>query len=285
MITTLQRTDKFLLEHAYAQARLYYTQLYTEADKTPEQMNDELIKSNKDLTDAQNANTAALEKQLNSKSRIGVGWAFLQAGKLVTAWAICNFDKLGNELYNPGKLNFKGGQTESPTIDLEAINRYNAVAVSILIVISLYHLKKGNYLAAFLFLLATLPGVAGELQKEVMQVGAVTMLIVSLINALSNFDLTLKPNQIIFKKFILKYKNRIKAAIQSNKLLSDSVKKIFIWLIDKFTPIPVGTFDGTSFKMKMPAAAAPKPTAAPKPPLPTTLTQQQTFTNQNNPYP
>ena len=182
MITTLQRTDRFLLEHAYAQARLYYTQLYTEAEKTPEQRQDELIQSNKELADAQDRNTAALEKQLNKESRIGVKWASLQLGKLATAWAICYFDKLGNELYKPGKLNFKGGPTGSPTIDSAAINQYNAVAVTILIGLSLFHLKKGNYLAAFLFLLATLPGVAGELQKEVFQVGAVTMLIVSLIN-------------------------------------------------------------------------------------------------------
>ena len=30
MIAKLQNTDKFLLEHAYAQTRLYSTQLYTE---------------------------------------------------------------------------------------------------------------------------------------------------------------------------------------------------------------------------------------------------------------
>lgn len=242
MITTLQRTDRFLLEHAYAQARLYYTQLYNEAELTPEEKRHaEMMQSNKDLTDAQNRNTDALEKQLNTKSRIGVKWASLQVGKLFTAYVICYFDKLGNELYKPGKHNFMGGPTGPPTIDSAVINQYNAVAVTILIGISLFHLKKGNYLAAFLFLLATLPGVAGELQKEVFQVGAVTMLIVSLINSLSDFDLTLKPNQIIFKTFILKNKVRIKAAILSNQLLSNSVKNLFLRLIDLFTPIPVGT--------------------------------------------
>lgn len=239
MITTLQRTDRFLLEHAYAQTRLYYTQLYTEADKTPEQKGpDELIQ-------ALNRTSDAIEKQLNTKSRIGVGWTVLQALKLVAAFAICYSDNLSNELYKSGKRNFGkgngGGPTAAPTIDLDGINRYNAVAVLALISISLYHLKKGNYLAALLFIIATLPGISGELQKELFQVGAVTMLIVSLINSLSDFDLTLKPNQIIFKAFILKNKIRIKTAIQSHKLLSNSVKNLFFRLIDYFTPIPVGT--------------------------------------------
>jgi len=240
MITTLQRTDRFLLEHAYAQAQLYYTQLYTEAEKSQEEINAELrkeIESNKKQIDS-------LEGKLDSKTGAIIKWTAISAGKLLTAAAIYLFDtgsKVGKSLYVPGKENFDGGSRGWPTVDLNAINRNNTLAVTILISIALYHLKKGNYLAAFLFLLVTIPGVADKMQAEIFAVGAVSMLFLSLLNQLWGYDLTLPANQLIFKNFIVKFKVPIVNAITKSELLNQSVKTFFLWLIKNLTPVPKDT--------------------------------------------
>lgn len=241
MIAKLQNTDKLLLEHAYAQTRLYSTQLYTEAGLFKSFFN-----AIKDTKAGKAVAAGAKETYTNTKAVVAkiagiTGQTFLAALSL-------RLDFMGNSM---GEFNVDTGATGF------AVNYANSAAIAIFLASSIYYARKGQYLKSLMWI-AVMLAITGDteltsmLQGSIFAAGGGVMLIGKAFDIIEN--LINKADKAIYTTFIKRAKNLLEKGISKCPIIPGFLKKLLL-----------KTLNGI---LKDPAPPAPDVPAPPPAPVP-----------------
>lgn len=219
MIAKLQNTDKLLLEHAYAQTRLYSTQLYTE----------DVAKT---LSNAIKSKGTAAVKAIWGPIVYIVG----SVAEYLGADVAIDLDNKGGAIgVNPQYLN---GPVEF------AVNFNNAAATTIFLAASIAYARAGNYIKSLICISLVLALVGGDVlltsqvQYTILGLGGGALLVSRVLSKIASTDYTLKANKAIYDGFIVKVKGALEKGI-TKFVMPDFLKKILIKTLNGTLKDPV----------------------------------------------
>ena len=224
MVTSLQTTDKFLLEHPYAQTQLYPTQLYTEGLGFLSILG-ALMKIPAAASVAKELAKMGLKRLLELTPWL-IAYQFDGWGYSIGSGEGIDTTKIGIQdpsTFVPGET-----PTDFPLINhggIESFNGYNTVAVTIFIGMCLYYVRQGKYMRALICIIAIIPGLDSTLQMQLFGAAGTALLLTTAVSKIAQIDFNNEANKAIYIKIIVKLKKQLIKVINGTSIISQPLKE------------------------------------------------------------